>query len=118
LSCGDASARDTSVAFEMNFKLYFVKKGRIEFLYRKDSVRERDGWISGQFSFYVDNISVLDDSNIMDDPYEWKHFSFDIYPGMKEVSFIYQKFNTDMNQLMHLEIKVITIFKSDRTIRN
>jgi hypothetical protein len=73
----------------MNYRLYFVKKGKIEFLYRKDSVRERDGWVSGQFSFFVDDIAVLEDSNLMDNPFEWKHFKFDVYPGLKEISFVY-----------------------------
>jgi hypothetical protein len=102
LFCGDATARDTSVAFDMTFRLYFVKKGRIEFTYKKDSVRERDGWVSGYFSLFIDNVSVLDDSNLIDDPMEWKHFSFDIYPGMKEISFIYQKYNSDLNAYMSL----------------
>lgn len=106
LVCGDASARDTSVAFETTFKIQFVKKGKIEFLYKKESIRERDGWISGFFSLFIDDASVLDDNNLMDDPTEWKSFSYDIFPGMKEISFVYQKFNSDFNQYMHLEIKV------------
>ena len=87
--CGDASARDTSIAFEMNYRLYFIKKGRIEFLYKKDSVRERDGWVSGQFSLFVDDLAVLEDSNLMDNPLEWKHFSYEVFPGLKEISFVY-----------------------------
>jgi hypothetical protein len=73
----------------MNYRLYFVKKGRIEFLYKKDSVRERDNWVSGQFSLFVDDIAVLEDSNLMDNPIEWKHFALDVYPGLKEISFVY-----------------------------
>ena len=49
LLCGLASARDTSVAFETILKLFFVKKGKIEFLYKKDSTQEKDGWVSGFF---------------------------------------------------------------------
>lgn len=90
----------------MTLRSYFVKKGRIEFNYKKDSVRERDGWISGFFSLFIDDISVLDDNNLMDDPMEWKHFATDIYPGMKEISFVYQKYNSDMNLDMKLQIKV------------
>lgn len=72
-----------------------MKRGKIEFLYRKDSVLEKDGWNSGVFSFFVDDTSVLDDSNVNDDPLEWKEFSYDVFPGMAEISFIYQKYNTD-----------------------
>ncbi len=83
-----------------------MKKGKIEFLYKKNSIRERDGWISGVFSLFIDDTSVLDDNNLMDDPDEWKSFSFDIFPGMKEISFVYQKFNSDFNQFMMLQLKV------------
>ncbi len=89
LVAGEAKARDTTVAFEMTLKLYFVKKGKIEFLYTKDSTKERDSWISGIFSFYIDESAMLEDDSINDDPKEWKYFSIDVYPGMKEVSFIY-----------------------------
>lgn len=89
LECGTASARDTSVAFETVMRLYFVKRGKIEFLYRKDSTKEKDGFISGIFSFYIDDTSVLDDNNVNDDPNEWKYFSYDIYPGMKEITLLY-----------------------------
>ena len=82
----------------MALRLYFVKKGKVEFLYKKDSTKEKDGWVSGFFSFFVDNVSVLDDSVVNDDPTEWKYFSYDLFPGMKELSFIYQKYNTDSNQ--------------------
>ncbi len=86
----------------MTFRLYFVKKGRIDFTYKKDSIRERDGWISGFFSLFIDDISVLDDNNLLDDPLEWKHFGIDVYPGMKEISFVYQKFNSEFNYNMQL----------------
>ena len=86
----------------MTFRLYFVKKGRIDFTYKKDSIRERDGWISGFFSLFIDDLSVLDDNNLLDDPLEWKHFSIDVYPGMKEISFVYQKFNSEFNYNMQL----------------
>lgn len=89
LLCGEATAKDTSVAFELVLKLYFVKKGKIEFLYTKDSTKEKDGWISGLFSFYVDESVVLEDDNVNDHPDEWKYFSIDIYPGMKEITFLY-----------------------------
>jgi hypothetical protein len=51
--CGEASARNTSVAFETIIKAELVKPGKIEFLYRKDTVKEKDGFISGRFSFYI-----------------------------------------------------------------
>lgn len=95
LECGTSDARETSVAFENVMKVFFVKKGKIEFLYRKDSSREKDGWISGIFSFYVDETSLLDDDDLNDDPNEWKYFSYDVYPGMKEITFLYQKYNSD-----------------------
>ena len=106
MHCGEAKARDTSVAFETDMKLYFAKKGKIEFLYRKDSTKEKDGWISGFFSFYVDGNSVLDDSKVNDNPNEWKHFSYEVLPGMRDLNFIYQKYNTENNKNMKLEIKV------------
>jgi hypothetical protein len=82
LTCGEASATDTTVAFETILKLYFVKAGKIEFLYRKDSVKESGGWISGVFNLYVNGISKLDDNSI-DDSATWKYFSYDIDgPGM------------------------------------
>jgi hypothetical protein len=49
---------------------------------------------------------VLEDSNLMDNPLEWKHFKFEVYPGLKEISFVYQKFNSEQNADMHLDIKV------------
>lgn len=61
LMCGEASARDTTVAFETILRLYFVKKGKIEFLYTKDSTIEKDGWFSGIFQFYIDEEAVLED---------------------------------------------------------
>lgn len=70
-------------------KVFFVKKGKVEFLYRKGSSREKDGWISGIFSFYVDEVSLIDDDDLNDDPNEWKYFSYDVYPGMKEMTFLY-----------------------------
>lgn len=73
----------------MILRLYFVKKGKIEFLYRKDSVKEKDGFISGIFSLYIDETPVLNDNEINEDPNEWKYFSYDIYPGMNEISFVY-----------------------------
>lgn len=104
--CGDADARDTSVAFETVMHFYFVKKGKVEFLYTKDSTVEKDGWVSGIFQFYVDETAVLEDSDLNDDPDEWKYFSFDVYPGMTELSFVYQKFNSEENKNLKLEIKV------------
>jgi hypothetical protein len=94
----------------MTFRIYFVKKGRIEFTYKKDSVRERDGWVSGIFSLFIDDISVLDDNNLLDDPLEWKNFGIDVYPGMKEISFVYQKYNSDANYNMNLELRVTSIY--------
>ena len=89
LECGEATARDTSVAFQTVVRVYFVKKGKVEFLYRKDSTKEKDGWVSGIFSFYVDDTDVLDDNSITDDPNEWKYFSYEVQPGMQELTFIY-----------------------------
>lgn len=106
LTCGEATARDTSVAFEVAYKLYFVKTGRISFLYRKDSTKEKDGWVSGLFSLFIDDSSVLDDNTINDDPNEWKYFSIDVHPGMRDINFIYQKFNNEVNSHMKMEIKV------------
>jgi len=60
-TCGEATARDTTVAFETIMKVYFVKKGIIEFQYTKDSTQETDGWISGLFQFFIDDIAVLED---------------------------------------------------------
>jgi hypothetical protein len=54
----------------------------------------------------VDDVAVLEDSNLMDNPLEWKHFKFEVYPGLKEISFVYQKFNSEQNADMHLDIKV------------
>jgi len=45
-----ASARDTSAAFETTLKLYFVKQGKVEFLYKKDSTKEKDGWNQESFN--------------------------------------------------------------------
>lgn len=66
-----------------------MKKGKIEFLYSKDSTKEKDGWISGIFSFFVDDSAVLEDNTLNDNSDEWKYFSIDIYPGMHDLSFIY-----------------------------
>lgn len=104
--CGEADARDTTVAFESVLKLYFVKKGSIEFYYTKDSTQEADGWISGLFSLYVDETVVLEDESLNDNPDEWKYFKYDVYPGMKEITFLYQKFSSEANSKMTFEIKV------------
>ena len=66
------------MAFETIMKLYFVKNGKIEFLYRKDSTKEQDGWVSGIFSFYADDTSVLDDNDLEDNHDDWKYFSYDV----------------------------------------
>lgn len=97
------------MAFEMTLKLYFVKKGKIEFLYTKDSTKEKDSWVSGIFSFYIDESAMLEDDSVKDDPNEWKYFSIDVYPGMKEVSFIYQKFNSKENKDMKMKIKQLRV---------
>lgn len=97
----------------MTMRLFFVKKGKIEFLYRKDSTKEKDGWVSGVFSFFVDDTSVVDDGSLTDDPEEWKYFSYEVFPGMKDVSFIYQKYNSEANQHLNLEIKELRIVGTD-----
>ena len=86
-----------------------MKKGSIEFLYRKDSSKQDDGWISGLFSVYMDDNALLEDNNLNDNPNEWKYFSYDVFPGMKEFSFIYEKYNTDANAHMKLEIKELKV---------
>ena len=106
LQCGVADAKETSVAFEMNMRVNIVKKGKIEFYYRKDSTKERDGWISGIFSFFMDDVSILDDEDRELDPYRWKHFSFDLMPGLRQLSFVYQKYNSVSNAHMKFELKV------------
>lgn len=80
--CGTAEAIDTSIAFETVMRIYFVKHGKIEFLYKKDSTQEEDGWTSGIFEFFVNDEVVFSDSDLNDDPNEWKLFVYDFYPGM------------------------------------
>lgn len=109
LECGNSTAKNTSVAFELSLKLYFVKKGKIEFFYKKDSTQEKDGFISGFFSFYVDDTSVIEDSKLNEDQNEWKYFSYDVFPGLREASFIYQKYSTDANEHMKLQIKELRV---------
>jgi hypothetical protein len=58
----------------------------------------------------VDETSILDDNSLHDDPNEWKFFSYKFYPGMKEITFLYQKFNSEANKNMKLEIKVFLNF--------
>ena len=83
-----------------------MKKGSIEFYYTKDSTLEEDGWISGLFSMYVDETVVLEDDSLNDNPDEWKYFKYEVYPGMKEITLIYQKFSSEANSKMTFEIKV------------
>lgn len=90
-------------------KLYFVKKGKVEFLYKKDSTKEKDGWVSGFFSFFMDDISYIEDESINDDPSEWKYQSFDVFPGLHDLMFVYQKFNSEANAHMKLEIKQLRV---------
>lgn len=111
--CGESKARDTSVAFETVMRLYFVKKGQIEFLFTKDATTEKDGWISGVFQFFVDDEVVLEDVDVNDDPDEWKYFTIDVYPGMKEITFLYQKFNSEENKNLKLEIKQLWVTGTD-----
>lgn len=107
--CGESKARDTSLAFESTMELYFVKKGKIEFLYRKDSAKEKDGWMSGIFSFHIDDEALVQDDNLHDDPNEWKYFSIDVEPGLKYLSFLYQKFNSESSSHMKMEIKELRV---------
>ena len=86
-----------------------MKRGSIEFLYRKDSSKQEDGWISGLFSVYMNEETLLEDKNLSDDPTDWKYFHYDVFPGMHEFSFIYQKFNTEANAHMKLEIKELKV---------
>ena len=106
MQCGEAAAKDTTTAFEMTMHINFVKSGQIEFLYTKDSTKEKDGFISGVFQFYIDQNIVLSDSDLNDDPDQWKYFQINIQPGMREISFIYQKYNSLENKNMQLELKV------------
>ena len=94
LTCGQSSAHDTSVAFEFVLALYFVKPGKIEFLYRKDSVSESGGWTSGTFTFYKDDDLLLKDMDTGDSSSDWKYFSANISSGMKSLTFLYQKYNS------------------------
>ena len=55
--------RDTSVVFEFTLDAFFVKQGKIEVLYRKDSIKEEDGFISGVFEFYMGNDIIYTDSD-------------------------------------------------------
>jgi hypothetical protein len=89
----------------MNMRVNIVKKGKIEFYYRKDSTKERDGWISGIFSFFMDDVSILDDDDRELDPYRWKHFSFELLPGLRQLSLVYQKYNSASNAHMKFELK-------------
>ncbi len=77
------------MAFETSLKTFFVKRGKIELLYKKDSRVQLDGWTSGIFSIFMDDVSILQDSDTTDDPREWKYFSYEILPGMKEFSIVY-----------------------------
>ena len=74
LQCGSATAVDTTTAFEITLHLNLVKTGSIEFLYMKDSTKEKDGFVSGLFQFYVDKTVVLSDSDLNDSPNEWKFY--------------------------------------------
>ena len=87
--------------------LNFLKQGKIEFLYSKDSTREKDGFISGILQLYIDDTIILEDEDLNDNPDDWKFFSFDIQPGMKEITWVYQKYNSEENKDMKMEIKVI-----------
>lgn len=58
------------------------------------------------FSFYVDESVVLEDNKVSDNSDEWKYFKYDVFPGMKELTFLYQKYNSEENKDMRLEIKV------------
>jgi hypothetical protein len=37
----------------------------------------------------MNELSLLEDKSLNDDPYDWKFFSYEVFPGMKEFSFIY-----------------------------
>ena len=52
LVCGSATARNTTVAFEFVLRLFFVKPGKVSFLYKKDTIKEIGGWTSGAFTFF------------------------------------------------------------------
>ena len=63
LECGESKVRDTSVVFEFTLDAFFVKQGKIEILYRKDSIKEEDGFISGVLEFYMGNDIIYTDSD-------------------------------------------------------
>lgn len=50
-----------------------------------------------------------------DDQNEWKYFSYDLYPGIQEITFLYQKFNNEENKEMKLEIKQLRVTGLDYT---
>lgn len=89
LVCGEAAARDTTVAFEFVLRLFFVKPGKVSFLYRKDSVAENGGWVSGVLQFFQNAHPSLKDADTNDSKHEWKYFSVNVTEGMKELAFLY-----------------------------
>ncbi|CDW84817.1 UNKNOWN [Stylonychia lemnae] len=109
LSCGEASARETSVAHEIVFELFFYKKGKLSLIYRKDTVREIDGWMSGIFEIYIDQQLVFQDQNLDDDQIAWKSLEIDIEPGIHEVIISYQKYNSAQNSHQSLDIQELRL---------
>lgn len=67
----------------------FVKNGKIDFLYRKDSTLEADEWVSGIVEFYVNDDLVYTDEDLNDESGVWKPFSYDFYRGMNEIVISY-----------------------------
>ncbi len=127
VQCGQASATETTTVFEFTMRMAFVKgqkifvkyrkAGQIEFLYTKETTKEKDGFISGVFQLYIDQQVVLEDTNLNDNSDQWKYFKATVEPGIKEIAFVYQKYNSIENKNMQLEIKVLSVSLRLQSIR-
>eukprot|EP00347_Sterkiella_histriomuscorum_P001733 403370894 len=111
--CGEAQAMDTSVAFETELRVFMVKQGYIELLYRKDSVLMEDGWVSGIFEIYKDGEQIIMDNLVNDDQHSWKLFKYELNKGMNDIIISYQKYNSQPTINDKLEIKKIRIVGTD-----
>ena len=97
---------NTTVAFELDMRMNFVKTGYIDFIYAKDTVQETSAFRSGIFDVYIDDVLIYHDEELNDDPDDWKFKSLDISEGEHEITFVYKKYNSKKNKDLQLELKV------------
>lgn len=103
LECGKASY-EGSVAWKIQYMLYFYQEGAIEVTYAKDTAKD-EFFTNGQFSIFVDNIAYLEDVEVTVVE-EWVSYKIDVTKGFHDIVLIYQKVNSQGDSSKDLSLKL------------